>query len=349
MAWSGKRHALALAVSVATVGAVAALAIALPDGSATTPARASSPGSSVAAQARAIVPAGRARQATPPLRPCTRRPAGMQIATAGHRSFLLYVPKGLEPNRRVPTMLLLHGTGGNGAKQLAASGLKATADKEKFLIAAPNGAIAYRKGYAWHVPGVSLLGGYRAPKDAPDDVAFLRTVADTTDRNWCGDPKRTYASGFSGGARMASALACVAADRFAAVAPVSGLRAGTPGRAGPDQRSCLPSRPVGIVAVHGTTDRTNPFDGGGGAYWRYGDAAALRRWAVLDGCRIADPPETLSRRGTVLRSTGCRTNAGVELLRIAKGRHEWPRPGSRSDPGFDVNRFLWTELSRYVR
>lgn len=349
MARTSKRHALALAISVATVGVVAALAVVLPDGSEAAPSRATSPRSSVAAQARSFVPAGRAQQASPPAQPCVRRPAGLQIASAGRRSFLLYVPKGLAPNRRVPTLLLLHGTGGNGAKQLAASGLTATADKEKFLIAAPNGGIKYRKGYAWHVPGVSLLGGYRTPPDAPDDVSFLRSVADTADRDWCGDPQRSYISGFSGGARMASALACVAADRFAAVAPVSGLRAGTPGRVGPDQRSCLPSRPVGIVAVHGTGDRTNPYHGGGGAYWRYGDVAALRRWAVLDGCRVTSPPETLSRRGTVLRSTGCRANASVELLRISGGHHEWPRPGSKSDPGFDVNRFLWTELSRYVR
>lgn len=48
------------------------------------------------------------------------------------------------------------------------------------------------------------------------------------DRLACVDDDRVFATGYSGGGRMSSALACELSDTIAAIAPVAGLRAGRP-------------------------------------------------------------------------------------------------------------------------
>lgn len=62
---------------------------------------------------------------------------------------------------------------------------------------------------------------------------------------------------------MSSAVACdpAASYHFAAIAPVSGLRAGPPkDGSGPiteGYKACRPSRPLGIVVVHSGSDTTS--------------------------------------------------------------------------------------------
>ena len=69
----------------------------------------------------------------------------------------------------------------------------------------------------------------------------------------CVDPKRVFATGFSMGGGMTNVLACRLADRFAAVAPVAGNHGETWGG------TCAPSRPVPIMAFHGTQDSFLPY------------------------------------------------------------------------------------------
>lgn len=279
---------------------------------------------------------------------CLSAPTGdvpVTITSGGvSRTFLTYVPAGHRPHR--PLLLDLHGSSGNGPGQLDYSRMRATADRYGFLVAAPDGALPLGGGHAWNIPGVPLTDGSYPPPGTPDDVRYLGDVIDAVATRWCTDSHRVYSTGFSGGARMTSLLGCELASKIAAIAPISGVRAGRPGVDGnPDPATCQPSRPVPVFTVHGTDDPTNPYGDGGGPYWVYGVDKALTRWSTLDSCAYGPRTRTISSVLTEISYASCR--ASVTLLRITGGHHEWPGSPGAVDPGVDVNAVIWRELSRH--
>jgi polyhydroxybutyrate depolymerase len=242
------------------------------------------------------------------------------------RSMLIHLPAGYDAHHPAPLVFLLHGSGGSGAAILAASGLIATADAHGFVVAAPDGGIPSGDGFVWNIPGVpSTSGRMPVPTDA-DDVGFIRQATDWLAARHCVDRTRIYATGLSGGGRMSSWLGCVAADRFAAIAPVVGLRAGNPSRADPrrpDAETCRPSRPMPVIAFAGDKDGTNPIEGGGAVYWQYPMKAAEERWAELDGCPLAAVRRDL---GPLLYEdlyAPCRGGAEVVARITIGGEHRW--------------------------
>jgi polyhydroxybutyrate depolymerase len=232
------------------------------------------------------------------------------------RTVIVRVPTGYTGATQVPLVLNMHGSGATAAGQEAFSGMDATAESRGFIVAYPQGIIPDGTGFDWNVPGVPLVGGRAVPAGAPDDVAFLTTLVTTLEHRYCIDASRVYATGFSGGARMASQLGCDASTVFAAVAPVSGLRYPSP---------CPATRHVPVIAFHGTADPVDPDGGNGQAYWTYSVPQAARGWAVQDGCATA--PITSQPTPGVTRTvySGCGGGGtDVELDSIDGEGHEWP-------------------------
>ncbi|MDR7231054.1 polyhydroxybutyrate depolymerase [Caulobacter sp. BE264] len=263
-------------------------------------------------------------------------------AGATGRPFLLRRPAGLAADQPAPLLILLHGSGGDGARMLAASRLEATAEGHGFLVAAPTAAISAGKGFAWNIPGVPTVTGKIPDASDADDVAYLAALVDGLVAAGCVEPARVYVTGLSGGGRMASWLGCVASDRYAAIAPVVGLRAGNPRREKPDEpdpATCQPARPMPVIAFAGDTDTTNPTQGGGAGYWQYTMHAAEQRWAALNGCQA--PPTTQWVAPSVYeeRYSGCRSDADVVGRMTVGGGHTW----------LADNDALWAFLSRYRR
>ena len=160
-----------------------------------------------------------------------------------------------------------------------------------------------------------MFGGAAVPAGAPDDVSFLQQLVTLLEQKYCVDMSRVYATGFSGGARMASQLGCDASTMFAAVAPVSGLRLPSP---------CPSARAVPVISFHGTADPVDPFDGNGQAYWTYSVPVAATRWAAHDGC-ASRPVVSAPDSGVTLTAYGhCTGGSAVELYAIAGEGHEWP-------------------------
>jgi len=210
------------------------------------------------------------------------------------RTAIVHLPTGYRSTSPVPMVLNLHGSQSTALEQEGFSGMDATADVDTFVVAYPQGAIPSGSGFEWNVPGQPLFGGGAVPAGAADDVTFLEQLVTGLQRQFCIDRNRVYATGFSGGARMAGQLGCDASTVFAAVAPVSGLRLPEP---------CPSTRAVPMVAFHGTADSVDPYAGNGQAYWTDSVPAAARRWAVHDGC----PPKPASSRpdaGVVLTAFG---------------------------------------------
>lgn len=259
------------------------------------------------------------------------------------RSMLVHLPAGFDPAQPAPLVLLLHGSGGTGAQMLADSGLAATADHHGFIVAAPDAGIPLGKGFAWNIPGVPTVAGTVPGPGAPDDVKYIETAIDVLAAGRCIDPARVYVTGLSGGGRMTSWLGCVAAARFAAIAPVVGLRAGNPlpgDPARPDPTTCRPSQPMPVIAFAGTADTTNPIAGGGAGYWQYSMHTAEQRWAALDRCTAA-PTTRWVVPGKVYEElyAGCADGAAV-AARVSVGKgHAWVVD----------NDALWTFVSRYRR
>lgn len=276
---------------------------------------------------------------------CTLGAAGQTVqVTVGDtgRVAMLHLPRGFSRARPAPLVVVLHGSGGTGAAILENSKLAATADKHGFIVIAPDAGIPVQKGIVWNIPGVPTVTGKIPTAEDADDVAFLKTTIDWLAANRCVDRTRVYATGLSGGGRMSSWLGCVAADRFAAIAPVVGLRAGNPlaeNRRVPDPATCQPSRPMPVIAFAGDADGTNPIQGGGAGYWQYTMATALGRWADLDLCRTGPAQRDLSEKLYEVRYADCR--AGAEVVgRITRGAgHVWAAD----------NDAMWTFFAKHRR
>jgi polyhydroxybutyrate depolymerase len=258
------------------------------------------------------------------------------------RPMLIHLPAGYGGGAPAPLVFLLHGSTGTGAAMLADSGLEATSDKNGFILAAPDAGIPAGKGYVWNIPGVPTVTGETPGPDDPDDVAYLEATIDWLAAQSCADATRVYATGLSGGGRMTSWLGCVAADRFAAIAPVVGLRAGNPLASNPDRpdpATCRPSEPVPVIALAGDADTVNPIQGGGAGYWHYTMHAAEQRWAALNGCTAAPQTRWVTRGVYEERYSDCRGDAYVVARITVGGKHAWVVD----------NEALWAFLSEHRR
>jgi polyhydroxybutyrate depolymerase len=284
-------------------------------------------------------PAARAADACADMRPGVNH---ITVVSGGQQQRIdLVLPAAFAHAKRVPLVIGLHPSGGSGATFDRDTGLSAAATAMGFAVMLPDGGIPQSPsegdGHYWNIPGVPLIGGGAVPDGTRDDVRFIADAIDHLVKHNCVDARRIYVTGFSGGARMSSMVGCRLADRVAAVAPVAGLRAGRaagPEFAEPDAGDCRPSRPIAMLAVHGTDDPTNPFPGGGGVRWGYSVERAAARWASLDQCDAAPALEKVSAHVTRVWYGACGTGSEVVLYRIDAprdqgGGHVWP--GGRRD------------------
>jgi polyhydroxybutyrate depolymerase len=230
------------------------------------------------------------------------------------RTVIVHIPQSTAAGAR-PLVIDLHGSASTAVAQEVFSGMDAVADTDGFVVAYPQALIRHGSGFDWNIPGVPLLGGHPVPAGAADDVAFVKGVVARLHALACIDLRRVDATGFSGGARLSSQLACDASTTFAAVAPVSGLRLPSP---------CPATRGVPVMAFHGTADPVDPYPGNGQAYWTYSVPVAAQRWGAHDRCSVEPTRTHPASTVTLTTYSSCRDGAVVELYTIAGEGHEWP-------------------------
>lgn len=226
------------------------------------------------------------------------------------RSYSLHVPAGLE--RPVGLVINLHGAGAIGRDQRVATNYDAVADVHGFIVAYPDGV-----DFSW----ADGRGASQPDRQGIDDVGFITALADKLVRDFGIPPGRVYATGLSAGAFMVNRLACERADVFAAVAPVAGTLGANV--------ECAPSRPVAVLATHGTADTVVPFAGGGmvgrgGASTIVSAVELVARWRQIDGCQdvpVVDAPTVAVQRTA---SLACASGTAVVLNQIDGGGHIWP-------------------------
>jgi polyhydroxybutyrate depolymerase len=240
-----------------------------------------------------------------------------RLASGGiDRRFLVYLPGGYDRHRPLPVVLEFHGSGGSPEGQLATSQLSALADAKGFAIVAPASV-----GPRWNIP----------PDPAkPDDVRFVADVLDAMAGLLCIDPARVYATGFSGGGRMSSQLACDLSQRIAAIAAIGGIRFPVP---------CSSARSMPVLAFHGTADMTNPYGGVGQAYWGTSVESAIDGWGQHNGC--SPRRERAVAPSVVELAYGGGSCADVVLYRIEGFGHAWPGAIDPSREDGSASDLLW--------
>jgi polyhydroxybutyrate depolymerase len=242
------------------------------------------------------------------------------------RGYLLHVPPGAEGP--LPVLLVLHGGGGNARQVSAQTRLSELADETGFIAVYPNGT-GRTSLLTWNA---GACCGY-AERQRVDDVAFVAALLDEVLADQPADPERVFVTGMSNGAMMSYRLACELSDRITGIAPVAGARNVTP---------CRPSRPVSVLAVHGTADELVPYAGGpparpapGNETWVNASVAdSVGFWVDQDGCR-PQPTERTDGDVTTATYAGCAQGSEVVLHTVAGGGHAWPGGGrsrAEADP-----------------
>ena len=226
------------------------------------------------------------------------------------RHALVHVPLAAARGEPVPVVLVFHGYRDAPADVESMTAMSAKADTAGFIAAYPE---ALGEPTRWDFAGDT-------------DTTFIDALLTKLEADLCVDPTRIYATGMSLGGGMSNVIGCRLAKDIAAIAPVSGVY-------GPNWGgSCVPDRPVPVIAFHGKLDPIVPYGGGpiedpehaqikdlppviGVDQWAAG-------WATTDKCD-PDPVEQPALGEVVPRFwTGCL--ADVHLYEVERGGHTWP-------------------------
>lgn len=310
-------------------------------------------------------PAGEVADAPPvPSKGCGRSTvrrldADKQYLDDSDRWFLLTTPAAHDGTTPVPLVVDFHGLMEGADVHAQMSGLGPFGATHGFAVVTPNGT---GNPLHWDV-GVDV--------DANADLAFVHDLLGQLEAELCVDTSRVYATGLSNGAMMTSTVACTMADRFAAVAPVSGLLHPEP---------CPAARPVPLLAFHGTDDPILLFNGGGGNVLGRlvsegmdridvrdetlppadlhgpGYPANAQAWATANGC-TGDPVDAQLTPTVIQRTWDCPADAPVVFDIIEGGGHTWPgssfsanlaRVMGATDLSIDANEQMWAFFQRFA-
>ena len=264
----------------------------------------------------------------------------MQLVVNGQpRVFVLNRPVGAQAR---PTIIMLHGTGSNAAREANAPGLGQLAPQHGFAAVFAEGL-----GGHWnHLPPgkearefAELV--FKGAGAAPDDVTFLKLLVTDLVRRGVSDPKRIYLVGRSAGGWMTLRMACEDAGLFAGIGL---LITGMPE---PTGAVCRPARPLPVLMLNGTADRLIPYAGGTvagpdgtpgrGVFGVWPAERLVELFRRLNGC--AEPAQfsvvALQAREQIEleRSTGC-AGAAIDFYRVGGGGH------NAKPAGLDVSRAL---------
>lgn len=225
------------------------------------------------------------------------------------RSYLLYIPPGLDSQQPVPLVFAFHGYGEKAIGMQRMSGLNDVADLANLLVVYPKGVFS-----SWNIG--EEAPGYAIEHNI-DDSAYVREILLDLSTIANIDPQRIYAVGFSQGGQLAYRLACDMSDTLAAIVSVSG---------GMEYDACQPSEAVSILHVHGLIDGTAPFSGGG-IYQPSPVENGIDAWVQFDDCTGSPLVETQNEGYRLITHTAyasCQGNTTVELYIVESGAHDWP-------------------------
>ncbi len=285
------------------------------------------------------------------------------------RTYLLRLPRGYDQAKKYPVVILLHGMNQDTEDMERLTRFNELADKDGIITVYPSalhgrwnigvrapvqqsmsrypggrrhggggypgGGGGYPGGGGGYpgggggYPGGGQSGGQSPSeeqnKPAPaDDVEFLNQMLDQITLKASVDASRIYATGLSEGGFMAMRVGCAMADRVAAVAPVAAAM--------PKAMICLPSRPVPIIMINGTSDPVVPHGGGTEHNLQLPVISvedSAKAWARIDRCseKPAQTKLPAHEKGVEIKVdtfNGCQQDAAVVSYSIKGAGNTWP-------------------------
>ncbi|HET6372118.1 MAG TPA: PHB depolymerase family esterase [Candidatus Polarisedimenticolia bacterium] len=264
------------------------------------------------------------------------------------RSYTVHLPPTYDGTTPHPVVLAFHGRGGNrktvrletcpGQNPKSRGCLDGVADCEGFIVVYPDGTYespltknirSFNAGGG--INGYVCISGYACTQNI-DDVRYVSDLLDSLETNYKIDPARVFVTGLSNGAALTHRLACELSHRIAAIAPIAG------GNQYAAVDSCVPTRSVPVLEIHGTADPIAPFEGGvvscdapGTCGRRVSIPQTVSGWLSRDGCPsspiVEDWADLSPDDGTTVTQMtyqGCSGSGDVVLLRVNGGGHTWP-------------------------
>ena len=245
------------------------------------------------------------------------------------RRYLMHVPAKYDGKTKVPLVFDFHGYSSSAMGQMGASGFRELGEQEGFIVVYPEGV-----GASWHVNGCCGTAGDMKL----DEIAFVRTIMEDVGKKACIDLKRVYASGISQGGGMAHHVACLAADIFAGVAPVSSDLRTDP---------CTPARPVTEISFRGLADSLDAYEGGHvgppgmEGYTAIGAKPTLEKWKTINMCTGA-----LEKMDELCETySTCGSGAAVSLCSIQGADHVL----YKNAQGLNVPKVSWELFKKHPR
>lgn len=232
------------------------------------------------------------------------------------RSYTLVQP--VPQDGPMPLLIALHPFGGRPESLMLSSRFAELAETDGVLVAFPAGVSG-----SWNAGpccGDAVI-------QEIDDVAFIRSLIEELESQYPVDPGQVFVTGFSNGGGLTYRVGCELSDVITAIGVVAGALL----------RDCQLTRPVSLIALHGTSDVTVPFAGGDGAAGiDYPSVIeTVEDWAQTDGC-AAEPTTEESEEATRTAWSDCADGSRVLLIAATNQGHLWFFP----EPDASVE--LWT-------
>jgi polyhydroxybutyrate depolymerase len=211
----------------------------------------------------------------------------MVMAGGMARSFVLFAPKTLDPNKPAPLLVVPHGFVMTGEDMFSITGYDKLADRDGFVVAYPEG----EAGTPWNVgSGICGLGAFVAA--AGDDQSFMNELIKSVEADQCLDHDHIFMSGFSMGGYFSNETACVN-PQFRAAGPHSG---------GTHDLSQCPNKHKPMIIFHFKSDALIGYECGQGA---------RDEWVKHNGCMASNPDVTMVKGGSCEYYKGCPADGQV--------------------------------------
>ena len=241
----------------------------------------------------------------------------------GRAPTIVYAPRKISKSDKLSLIISLHGYSSNPKQQRFVLPLNYLSSKRKTVVAVPSG-IKDKKGKRFW-SGLNCCDGHAAK--VPNDVSFLRSVINNLKKEYPINESKIFVAGFSNGGFMAYRMACEASDLVSGIVSFAG--------SGPmESQECEPIKPLKVLHIHSTKDKTILFEGSGpaaggpfeGSRWHPSASKTVGFWEeknLCDGGRLQSSSfrATLGRKVVVKKTNGCQANGKVEFWTIEGASH----------------------------
>jgi polyhydroxybutyrate depolymerase len=175
------------------------------------------------------------------------------------RYYLLHVPAGYRPEKKIPLVIVIHGAFSTPRQMEKQSDFSKVANREGFLVAYPSGAFGIF-GFLKHWNAGHCCG--KAAEENIDDVGFLLKVMDDIQADYSVDTSRIYMAGFSNGGMLTYRFAAEHTNKLAAAAALAASLGGKASAEMPIWKTPRPKSPLPIIVFHAKDDPNVPYEGG---------------------------------------------------------------------------------------